>query len=252
MKQHNRIKLWLVTTFNSDDQPDSCNKSMYDKNIMWQRRNLLTDDPFCSQLMKIMVKVSDISNEARPMEVAEPWLDCLLQEFFNQVISTQDASGNGCVVRIWTCEYDSSYERQPFVLVLLAERHRETQRPPGGSLHGPGQSVQTVLSDQLHPVRPPAALQRAHQALPLPGGKVLTLRSKSDAEQRFKGLKFCCHVVVQQHILEPVRRALEYYSDMERAAKEEEETRKTWGGRRAADSDQSASWNWNIGSLKCV
>lgn len=50
--------------------------------------------------MKIMVKVSDISNEARPMEVAEPWLDCLLQEFFNQVISTQDATGNGCVVRI--------------------------------------------------------------------------------------------------------------------------------------------------------
>ncbi|KAK5847459.1 hypothetical protein PBY51_016583 [Eleginops maclovinus] len=35
-------------------------------------------------LMKTMVKVSDISNEARPMAVAEPWLDCLLQEFFNQ------------------------------------------------------------------------------------------------------------------------------------------------------------------------
>ncbi|XP_042074510.1 high affinity cGMP-specific 3',5'-cyclic phosphodiesterase 9A isoform X1 [Haplochromis burtoni] len=36
------------------------------------------------QLMTILIKVSDISNEARPMEVAEPWLDCLLQEFFNQ------------------------------------------------------------------------------------------------------------------------------------------------------------------------
>ncbi|KAM8904992.1 high affinity cGMP-specific 3',5'-cyclic phosphodiesterase 9A-like isoform 2-T2 [Spinachia spinachia] len=36
------------------------------------------------ELMKILVKVSDISNEARPMEVAEPWLDCLLQEFFHQ------------------------------------------------------------------------------------------------------------------------------------------------------------------------
>uniref|UniRef100_A0A3B3TTT8 High affinity cGMP-specific 3',5'-cyclic phosphodiesterase 9A n=1 Tax=Poecilia latipinna TaxID=48699 RepID=A0A3B3TTT8_9TELE len=35
-------------------------------------------------LMMILIKVSDISNEARPMEVAEPWLDCLLQEFFNQ------------------------------------------------------------------------------------------------------------------------------------------------------------------------
>ncbi|XP_043929625.1 high affinity cGMP-specific 3',5'-cyclic phosphodiesterase 9A-like [Protopterus annectens] len=35
-------------------------------------------------LMMIMIKVSDISNEARPMAVAEPWIDCLLQEFFNQ------------------------------------------------------------------------------------------------------------------------------------------------------------------------
>uniref|UniRef100_A0A667YW52 Phosphodiesterase n=1 Tax=Myripristis murdjan TaxID=586833 RepID=A0A667YW52_9TELE len=35
-------------------------------------------------LMMILIKVSDISNEARPMEVAEPWLDCLLEEFYNQ------------------------------------------------------------------------------------------------------------------------------------------------------------------------
>ncbi|XP_032879374.1 high affinity cGMP-specific 3',5'-cyclic phosphodiesterase 9A-like [Amblyraja radiata] len=35
-------------------------------------------------LTMIIIKVSDISNEARPMDVAEPWLDCLLQEFFNQ------------------------------------------------------------------------------------------------------------------------------------------------------------------------
>lgn len=35
-------------------------------------------------LMMILMKVSDISNEARPMDVAMPWLDCLLQEFFNQ------------------------------------------------------------------------------------------------------------------------------------------------------------------------
>lgn len=43
------------------------------------------------QLMKIMVKVSDISNEARPIEVAELWLDCLLEEFFNQV-GTQEVT----------------------------------------------------------------------------------------------------------------------------------------------------------------
>ncbi|KAK9731191.1 3prime5prime-cyclic nucleotide phosphodiesterase [Popillia japonica] len=35
-------------------------------------------------LCMVLIKVSDISNEARPMEVAEPWLDRLLQEFFKQ------------------------------------------------------------------------------------------------------------------------------------------------------------------------
>lgn len=53
------------------------------------------------------------------------------------------------------------------------------------------------------------------------------LEANLTLSESFKGLKFCCHVVVQQHILEPVRRALQYYSDMERAAKEEEETSKT-------------------------
>lgn len=32
----------------------------------------------------VLIKVADISNEARPLEVAEPWLDRLLQEFFAQ------------------------------------------------------------------------------------------------------------------------------------------------------------------------
>ncbi|KAK2177446.1 hypothetical protein NP493_592g01007 [Ridgeia piscesae] len=35
-------------------------------------------------LLMVLVKVADISNEVRPLQVAEPWLDCLLQEFFMQ------------------------------------------------------------------------------------------------------------------------------------------------------------------------
>lgn len=49
----------------------------------------------CVQLMMILIKVSDISNEARPMEVAEPWLDCLLQEFYNQVKETEHRGDGG-------------------------------------------------------------------------------------------------------------------------------------------------------------
>ncbi|XP_055643299.1 high affinity cGMP-specific 3',5'-cyclic phosphodiesterase 9A isoform X2 [Toxorhynchites rutilus septentrionalis] len=35
-------------------------------------------------LCMVLIKVADISNEARPLDVAEPWLDRLLQEFFAQ------------------------------------------------------------------------------------------------------------------------------------------------------------------------
>jgi hypothetical protein len=34
---------------------------------------------FLLQLSMVLIKVADISNEARPMDVAEPWLDRLLQ-----------------------------------------------------------------------------------------------------------------------------------------------------------------------------
>ncbi|XP_035988543.1 high affinity cGMP-specific 3',5'-cyclic phosphodiesterase 9A [Fundulus heteroclitus] len=57
--------------------------------ILNKFKSILPAFDFCNKehkdlLMMILIKVSDISNEARPMEVAEPWLDCLLQEFFNQ------------------------------------------------------------------------------------------------------------------------------------------------------------------------
>ncbi|KAK7083946.1 High affinity cAMP-specific and IBMX-insensitive 3',5'-cyclic phosphodiesterase 9A, partial [Halocaridina rubra] len=35
-------------------------------------------------LHMVLIKVADISNEARPLDIAEPWLECLMQEFFNQ------------------------------------------------------------------------------------------------------------------------------------------------------------------------
>ncbi|XP_037132212.1 high affinity cGMP-specific 3',5'-cyclic phosphodiesterase 9A-like isoform X1 [Syngnathus acus] len=108
-------------------------------------------------LMKIMVKVSDISNEARPMAVAEPWLDCLLQEFFNQ----GDA------------EKLKGLPVTPFM-----DRDKVSKPSSQTSF------IRFVL-------------------LPL-----FTEITKL----------FPC---LEQHILEPVRRALEYYSDLERATQQE-------------------------------
>lgn len=34
----------------------------------------------------ILIKMADISNEVRPMEVSDMWLECLLQEYFKQVL----------------------------------------------------------------------------------------------------------------------------------------------------------------------
>jgi high affinity cGMP-specific 3',5'-cyclic phosphodiesterase 9 len=41
---------------------------------------------YIKKLMKILMKTADISNECRPLHVSETWLECLLTEFFNQVI----------------------------------------------------------------------------------------------------------------------------------------------------------------------
>ncbi len=37
------------------------------------------------KLKKILMKCCDISNEVRPTEISEPWVDCLLEEYFLQV-----------------------------------------------------------------------------------------------------------------------------------------------------------------------
>lgn len=37
------------------------------------------------KLMMILIKVADISNEARPMEISNRWANCLIAEFANQM-----------------------------------------------------------------------------------------------------------------------------------------------------------------------
>ncbi|XP_034466739.1 high affinity cGMP-specific 3',5'-cyclic phosphodiesterase 9A-like [Hippoglossus hippoglossus] len=113
-------------------------------------------------LMKIMVKVSDISNEARPMAVAAPWLDCLLQEFFNQ----------------------SDREKQKGLPVSPFMDRDKVSKP----------SSQTSFI------------------------RFVLLPLFSELSKLFPCL--------EQHILEPVGRALEYYSVMEKASRDEEATTK--------------------------
>uniref|UniRef100_A0ACB8FHP1 High affinity cAMP-specific and IBMX-insensitive 3',5'-cyclic phosphodiesterase 9A n=1 Tax=Sphaerodactylus townsendi TaxID=933632 RepID=A0ACB8FHP1_9SAUR len=43
-----------------------------------------SNEEHITQLKMILIKCCDISNEVRPIEVAEPWVDCLLEEYFMQ------------------------------------------------------------------------------------------------------------------------------------------------------------------------
>ncbi|XP_069115180.1 high affinity cGMP-specific 3',5'-cyclic phosphodiesterase 9A-like isoform X4 [Argopecten irradians] len=42
------------------------------------------DKEYLETLKMVLIKCCDISNEVRPMEVSDPWVDCLLEEYFNQ------------------------------------------------------------------------------------------------------------------------------------------------------------------------
>uniref|UniRef100_S4R5D5 High affinity cGMP-specific 3',5'-cyclic phosphodiesterase 9A n=1 Tax=Petromyzon marinus TaxID=7757 RepID=S4R5D5_PETMA len=44
-------------------------------------------------LKMMLIKCCDISNEVRPMEVSEPWLDCLLEEYFMQQSDREKQEG---------------------------------------------------------------------------------------------------------------------------------------------------------------
>ena len=37
------------------------------------------------KLKMMLIKACDISNEVRPMDVSGPWVECLLEEYFQQV-----------------------------------------------------------------------------------------------------------------------------------------------------------------------
>lgn len=60
------------------------------------------------------------------------------------------------------------------------ERHGESQRSSRHSLHGSGQSVQTLVPDGFHQLPAAPALHRTYQTFPLSGGKAsyLTIYTK--------------------------------------------------------------------------
>lgn len=57
--------------------------------ILESFKQVVSNFNFCNEehvktLQMVLIKCCDISNEVRPTEVAEPWVDCLLEEYFMQ------------------------------------------------------------------------------------------------------------------------------------------------------------------------
>ena len=112
----------------------------------------------------VLIKCCDISNEVRPTEVAEPWVDCLLQEYFMQVNLKLKPShlplnpgfnqheAEGTQGKITTSPPLSSPEWQG-----------EVRRSPRGSLHGQGQSHQAHCSNRIHQVCPDSDVRDGHE-----------------------------------------------------------------------------------------
>lgn len=87
---------------------------------------------FCFfQLKMVLIKCCDISNEVRPTEVAEPWVDCLLEEYFMQVTSAsavtlcQNQAAVGCPTLVGT--YCITFKKKKISMYAL---DRATGRSP--------------------------------------------------------------------------------------------------------------------------
>ena len=105
----------------------------------------------------VLIKVSDISNEARPMDVAEPWLDCLLTEFYEQ---SDLEKKEGLPVTpfmvspiVPAIQFYFNYIEIQFFFVFRASK-------------GPGENQSTLVSMFLHWLRPFAAIRIDCKTLP--------------------------------------------------------------------------------------
>jgi high affinity cGMP-specific 3',5'-cyclic phosphodiesterase 9 len=87
MARHNEILTQFIDITPTFDYTNKLHRNLVcryfnvENSIMHRQCSLLC---FHLQLCMVLIKVADISNEARPMDVAEPWLDRLLEEFFAQ------------------------------------------------------------------------------------------------------------------------------------------------------------------------
>ncbi|KAK2151522.1 hypothetical protein LSH36_361g08013 [Paralvinella palmiformis] len=77
-----RIRLGLITLILATDMATH-------NNILESFKLKLDSFDFSKEdhitaIKMVLIKCCDISNEVRPFEVSEPWVDCLLEEYFNQ------------------------------------------------------------------------------------------------------------------------------------------------------------------------
>ncbi|XP_074653981.1 high affinity cGMP-specific 3',5'-cyclic phosphodiesterase 9A-like isoform X2 [Tubulanus polymorphus] len=149
-----------------------------------------------STMMMILIKVSDISNEARPMDVAEPWIDCLLSEFFNQLLLA--------LIKV----ADISNEVRPF----------EVSDPWAECLLEEFFQQSDVEKLEGLPVAPFMDRDKVSKPSSQVGFiKYVLLPLFEALGQLFP--------IIEPDIIDPVRKALDYYTDMQQAV-EEERTRK--------------------------
>ncbi|XP_052212869.1 high affinity cGMP-specific 3',5'-cyclic phosphodiesterase 9A-like isoform X2 [Dreissena polymorpha] len=145
-------------------------------------------------LMMILMKVSDISNEARPMDVATPWLDCLLQEFFNQLLmillKTADISNEVRPLEV----------AEPWIECLLEEFFIQSD----------------IEKLEGLPVAPFMDREKVTKSSSQIGFIKYVLLPLFEALGQLLP-------VIEKDIIGPVRNALDYYTQMQKAMEEEKE-----------------------------
>ena len=111
------------------------------------------------------------------------------------------------------------------VVYLPPEWYGEVRGSSGHPLHGPGQSHQAFISNRLHQICASASLHRAGQPLPLLGGNLFKRFRDKPTLSSVTLSSLSRLFILQQHIIDPVRKALDYYTEMEKALEREKQNR---------------------------
>ena len=171
------------------------------------------------RLKMMLIKACDISNEVRPMDVSGPWVECLLEEYFQQVSLINWIDPHMTWYNVMSHRVNLLHLKEllyshfgTFVFKFVG-REREERRITRCTFHGQRQSNESLCSDWIYPVRALSTFRIPHYCN---YWKWSAIKLRDSISIDYWILCLQLYPQLQALMVTPLKEAQEYYTQLQR------------------------------------